>query len=376
MNQEPDSNEIQATTAHPADVACDICGAAVFWKPGAQALACDHCGNSQEVERLDGQVLERTLAEGRRMVAQAAEQGLGTKNQALACRNCGARVLLVAHEISTHCAFCGSGQVLPEESMSRAIQPESVIPLKMPRAEVSEAFRSWLGGLWFRPSALKKLKAFDARGIYVPAWTFDAQAASSWTAQAGYYYYVTKTYTVRVNGRRQTRTKQVRKIRWKHAAGRRRDAFDDLQVMASRGIDRELALELGPFETRALVPYQADYLVGWQAEEYAVDLNAGWRLGAARMRNEQTNRCSGDVPGDTQRNLRVDTQLSGVHWKHVLLPIWSLTYEYGGKTYAVLVNGQSGQVAGKAPYSWVKILAAVALGAAIGGGVAVLGNGR
>ncbi len=146
--------------------------------------------------------------------------------------------------------------------------------------------------------------------------------------------------------------------------------------MASRGIDRELALELGPFETRALVPYQADYLVGWQAEEYVVDLDEGWRFGAARMRNEQTHRCSGDVPGDTQRNLRVDTQLSGVHWKHVLLPIWSLTYGYGGKTYAVLVNGQSGQVAGKAPYSWVKILATVALGAAIAGGVVIVGNGR
>ncbi len=375
-NQEPDSNENTRREAHPADAACENCGAAVFWRPGLQALACDHCGSARDVQAVGGQVLERTLAEGRRMVAQAAEEGLGVKTLSLACGNCGARVLLVEHEISTHCAFCGSGQVLTEESLFRAIQPESVIPLKLPRAEVSKAFRKWLSGLWFRPSALKELKGFDARGIYVPAWTFDAQAFSSWTADAGYYYYVTKTYTVRVNGRTQTRTKQVRRTRWESAAGRRNDVFDDLQVMASRGIDRELALELGPFETQALVPYQTDYLVGWQAEEYAVNLEEGWDLGEARMRHEQTNRCSGDVPGDTQRNLRVDTDLSQVHWKHVLLPVWSLTYEFGGKTYAVLVNGQSGMVAGKAPYSWIKILAAGVLASVVVGGAVILGNLR
>src|SRR5262249_22186037 len=69
----------------------------------------------------------------------------------------------------------------------------------------------------------------------------------------------------------------------------------------------------------------------------------------------QRERCSGDVPGDTQRNLRVQNTISGVRWKHVLLPVWSLQYRFRGATYTVLVNGQTGQVAGKAPISWQKV---------------------
>ena len=39
----------------------------------------------------------------------------------------------------------------------------------------------------------------------------------------------------------------------------------------------------------------------------------------------------------------------------MLLPMWSVTYRLAGRSYAVLVHGETGRVAGKAPYSWVKI---------------------
>ena len=373
-NQEPDLNGPKSGHAQGLDVSCDNCGAAVFWRPGPQAMVCDHCGQERKIERLPGEILEYTLEKGRRQGDEALAIGGEGTTKALVCGTCGARVLLGGRAISKACAFCGSGHVLEEDSLRQAIQPESVIPMMMPRDEVAAIFRSWLRGLWFRPSALKRLKGFDARGIYVPAWTFDARADSSWTAQAGYYYYVTETYHVTVNGKSQLRTRQVRKVRWESAAGRRHDAYDDLQVMASKGVDRQLALELGPFETGELVPYQPEYLVGWEAEEYGVDLEDGWGLGQNRMLESQVERCSGDVPGDTQRGLRVQTQLSDVRWKHVLLPVWSLTYHFAGKPYAVLVNGQSGQIAGKAPYSWIKISLAVLLSAVIIGGIVVAAN--
>lgn len=375
-NQETDREAMETPTAQAVEVSCDNCGARVFWKPGPQALACEHCGTIRQVPRLKGHVYEHTLEEGRRLVDRAIGDEMGEATRAMGCENCGARVLMSGNEISTHCAFCGSGKVLRSESMRRAIQPESVIPLMLSREDVAKAFRKWLGGLWFRPSALKGLKGFAAQGIYVPAWTFDALAISQWTAEAGHYYYVTESYTVTVNGKSERRTRQVRKIRWEYASGDRDDTYDDLQVLASKGIDRGLGLELGGFETADLVPYQAEYLVGWEAEEYAVDLEDGWAIGQDRMLEEQRSRCSGDVPGDTQRNLQVQTDLRHVHWKHVLLPVWSLTYRFGGESYAVLVNGQTGRVAGKAPYSWVKITGAVLLAAALVLIVLVVANSR
>jgi hypothetical protein len=104
------------------------------------------------------------------------------------------------------------------------------------------------------------------------------------------------------------------------------------------------------------VPYRPEYLAGWRAEEYTVDLDDGWVEGRERIVAEQHARCGSDAPGDTHRNLRVRNDIGGVRWKHVLLPIWSLQYRFGGKVYTVLIHGQTGRVVGNASLSRVKIV--------------------
>ena len=76
--------------------------------------------------------------------------------------------------------------------------------------------------------------------------------------------------------------------------------------------------------------------------------------------------CSAQVPGDTQRNLRVDTDYSGQTFKHILVPLWLLTYNYSARNFQVVINGYTGAIAGKYPKSWIKItLALVAVLAVI-----------
>ena len=76
--------------------------------------------------------------------------------------------------------------------------------------------------------------------------------------------------------------------------------------------------------------------------------------------------CAGQVPGDTYRNLRIAPAWSSQTFKHVLVPVWLLVYEYGGKAYQVVANGYTGTIAGRYPKSPWKILALVAgLAAAI-----------
>jgi len=37
------------------------------------------------------------------------------------------------------------------------------------------------------------------------------------------------------------------------------------------------------------------------------------------------------------------------------VPIWLLTYNYGSRAFQVIVNGYTGKIAGRYPYSWWKI---------------------
>jgi hypothetical protein len=77
------------------------------------------------------------------------------------------------------------------------------------------------------------------------------------------------------------------------------------------------------------------------------------------MRDELRSACSQEVPGDTQRNLQVETTFSALAYKNCLLPIWIAAYDYKGKPYRFLVNGVTGKAHGNAPWSWVKITFAV-----------------
>ncbi len=82
--------------------------------------------------------------------------------------------------------------------------------------------------------------------------------------------------------------------------------------------------------------------------------------------------CARQIPGDTYRNLRISPEYSGRTFKHVLVPVWLLSYDYGAKAFQVIVNGYTGRIAGRYPYSVWKILLLVALAAAVLIAVAIL----
>jgi hypothetical protein len=181
------------------------------------------------------------------------------------------------------------------------------------------------------------------RGIYLPYWTFDAQVHARWTADSGRYYYVS------VNGKRE------RRVEWTPAAGQLDHFFDDELVAASTGVAPGLLRGLEPFPTRQLIPYDPGYLAGWTVERYQIDLVNAATRSREIMEGKLEQMCAAAVPGDTQRNLDVQSTFSDQKFKHILVPVWLLTYTYGAKVYHVAANGVTGKMAGERPWSWIKI---------------------
>jgi hypothetical protein len=115
-------------------------------------------------------------------------------------------------------------------------------------------------------------------------------------------------------------------------------------------------------DTARLVAYRPEYLAGWRAEEYAIELEQAWERALATIDASQRARCARDVPGDTHRALSVTNRSAEETFKHVLLPVWTASYRYRDAVYRFLVNGQTGEVAGTAPYSaWNIALAVLAV---------------
>ncbi|WP_343081156.1 primosomal protein N' (replication factor Y) - superfamily II helicase [Ostreiculturibacter nitratireducens] len=349
---------------------CDQCGADLRFAPGQTRLVCDHCGHEQAIPAAVGRgtalgLHELDLRAGlRNALMDDAVEDL----RSISCPNCGAVIELSEEAHAGECPFCATPVVI-DTGARRQIKPQGLVPFSITEEEARDSLGRWLRSLWFAPNGLKVYarKGRRMNGIYSPFWTFDADTRSRYRGQRGTYYYETRTVTVTVNGKRQHRQEQVRKIRWTPVSGRVARHFDDVLVLAATSLPRSFTDALKPWDLSALVPYQPDYLAGFRAEGYTVDLDDGHRIGREEMARVIEMDVRRDIGGDAQRVEAVDTDFSAETFKHILLPVWTAAYKYGGKSYRFVVNGQTGKVRGERPWSWIKIAFAVLLAAIVAG---------
>ncbi len=348
---------------------CPNCHAALEYSASTQKTTCAYCGHAAAVPARAGAV-EHAISDG---LALDRPLDFGVELRRKQCGECGATVSFEGASVATRCEFCGSSRVLERKDLRRVLRPESLLPFGVEREVAAKKFKGWLSKLWFRPNDLRALASLqEMNGVYVPFWTFDAQVASRWEAESGTYYY--ENQTVYRNG--QAQTERVQKTRWQWAHGQRQDTFDDLLVCGSKGVPPALSEKLVTFDTRALVAYDPRFLLGWKAEEYGLDLRDAYQRALERMQQMQRSRCAGDVPGDTHRNLEVQNEFTHETFKLVLLPVWISAYRYREKVFRFLVNGQTGEVTGTAPWSWVKITFAVIVALLAAAVIAVIAQQR
>jgi Zn finger protein HypA/HybF involved in hydrogenase expression len=326
---------------------CPACGAEANWNPAKQALVCPFCGTvspaTLQTRGAETVIVEHDLAAALRNIPDSA-RGWQAEKTSVKCQSCQAISVFDAGKIGERCAFCGSTALVPYEQVKDAFRPESLLPLKIDEDHARDIIRAWYGRQWLAPNAFSARALTDTvKGIYLPYWTFDANADATWTAEAGHYYYVREN------------NQQVQKVRWEPAAGELSHVFDDELVCASLGVESGKLRRIEPFPTDTLVPYDAGYLAGWTVERYQIDLVAAAEQSRRQMQAELEALCGRQVPGDTYRNLVVHATFHDQTFKHILTPVWLMTYVYGPKSYQVVVNGVTGTIAGSRPWSWIKI---------------------
>ena len=354
---------------HPTDehrFPCDACGSDLRFDPGDHQLICDHCGNMQAIVAdgpWTGAIKELDF---RRGVDQQLSEAEIEETRVVSCPNCGAQTEFNSDLHAAECPFCAT-PVVTDTGTHRHIKPRGLLPFELEENVARDSVTDWLGSLWFAPNGLTDYarKGRKMNGIYVPYWTFDADTKSRYTGQRGKHYYATKT-VIRDGKRKQVR---VRKTRWRNVSGRVARFFDDVLVLASKSLPKKYTDGLEPWDLSALEPYKPEYLAGFRAEGYQVELVDGYDEARAYMDRMIRRDVKYDIGGDDQRIGTVNTDISDVTFKHILLPIWLAAYKYRGKTYRFVVNGRTGRVQGERPYSAWKISVAVILGLILALGV-------
>ena len=333
--------------------ACPACGAEAVWNPARQALVCPFCGTTSPATiDATGAIVEHDLVAALRGIGDD-KRGWQIEKRYVKCRSCQAISVMDASRQAQRCEFCGSAELVPYAEVKDAFRPESVLPFTIGEDKARDGIRAWYGRLWLAPNKLKRAALTDTvKGVYLPYWTFDAKADASWTAEAGHYYYTTETYA---DGSGRTQTRQVRQIRWEPAAGRLQHVFDDDLVCASVGVHPGLLRGIEPFPTGELKAYDAAYVAGWIVERYQIDLVGAAKAAREAMDEELRRLCAAQIPGDTYRNLDVRAVYSGQTFKHILAPVWLLSYHFGSRSFQAVMNGVTSMIQGEYPKSWVKL---------------------
>jgi Zn finger protein HypA/HybF involved in hydrogenase expression len=331
---------------------CPSCGGVTEYSATQQQLTCPHCGRAQD---LTADVVGRRAAEFEFTLEtmERARYGWGEARRELACENCGAVVTVAPEVLTSTCAFCGSNRVLARDAAGDVLRPTALIPFTVDQGQCQARVAEWLGRGWMHPSELRNIQSLrELIGIYLPFWTFDTHVRADWRAEVG----TARTERYFHDGEWKSRTV----IDWDWRSGRVHLPINDLLVAATERVSRVVLDRISPFDLGALAEYEPGFLAGWQAKTYDVQLQQAWETAREEIRSRAKSACRADTGSHHVRNMQMNLDFAEELWRYVLLPVYLASYRFEKRTFQVMVNGQTGKVAGQKPVEWLKVWLVIA----------------
>lgn len=339
--------------------ACPSCSAGMVYDPASGAMKCPYCGTTKKVETpvVTGGIPKHPLFSALASEHDGLVRPLTDKALEVHCDSCGSTVAFEPPEVAGLCPFCGLALVAQPTASEARLAPDAVLPAQISKEQSQAEVKEWLRTRWFAPNALKRLASQEAiQGVYLPFWSYDADTQSNYVGERGVHYYVTETYTeTDSNGNTVQKTREVQHTRWSYASGQVSLSFSDLLVAASRSVQEKKLNALEPWALEKLSAYDPEYLAGFKAQRYQVELSDGFKEAQQVMAHSIDRAVRQDIGGDEQRVSSVDTNYLNAAFRQLLLPVWIGAYRFKGDTYQVVVNASTGEVQGERPYSFWKI---------------------
>ncbi len=313
---------------------CSACGGQCTFAPEHHALKCESCGAKHAI---DIDVAHDATAEFHyHPDTPHTEQPLVSRDHVHRCETCGGEVVFTGPALSDRCAYCDGPVVLRPGDES--FQTMGLIPFRITEDEAQALAVGWISKRLAAPSDLVKCVAQGrVAGIYAPFFTFDSHEAVD--------YWV----TYRTGSGKNSRSRRMR--------GQMQIFFDDLIAPASPHVTPIIRDGiLHEFDPEDLRPYQPEFLSGFAAERHHLSVPEGLAANEADKDLLIRNRIKSHSNKQRIMDVGYKTHTTGLHYRRILLPVWILHYQYGGKAYKVVVCGLRGRTFGERPFARLKLL--------------------
>jgi hypothetical protein len=277
----------------------------------------------------------------------------------MSCASCGANLVVEADRRTGRCPYCDAPSVVDRPASTDRPDPTFGIGFVVDRHDAHRGLRSYLRGRRWAPGALRTATAERVEGVYVPAYLYTASADSRYRAEIGEDYTVTETHKKGV--------RKVRKTEYRTLEGSHRCYVDGLVVTASSGLANAELEAIEPYDPAGLRRFTPALVSGWTSEEPSLTRDASLELARAEARDQVGRKLHAFMPGDSHRGLQATISLGDEAMDLVLAPVWvcAVRWRKDRPPIRLLVNGQTGTVAGDIPVSWTKVATAVGAGLAL-----------
>jgi len=293
---------------------CPQCGGSLRYDPDETAVICLYCNYRQDLQGISPLTIDLPRIANLRLQRLSQESPWRLDGQSLHCQACGAALTMTRH-LTQKCVYCGSTNVLVEESPQVLEQPDGIIPFTINEQKAKAVVKS---------TPLYRLNHSTLHGIYVPFWVFGATV---------------ETRSLHVRGNQ--------------IVASCRDQETQVDRALLPGVDVppiSLLDQMLPYDFRELENYDPTLLAGWAAQRYNLDVEVvvedayDTLLARASLEAGPPVR-SGflDSPPRGTRQARV-MQVNSTSYQLVLLPVWVVLFESKRTRRIALVNGQTGKL--------------------------------
>lgn len=321
---------------------CPNCGSDMAFDSASGMLACASCGRRDSIDTFPKENIKQG---GDTTTEESAPHFNEGDIHEYHCNNCGAALLTDKDTTATTCSFCGAGVVMADR-LSGNLAPAKVIPFTISKEQAQEAFKKWCRkGLLTPKGFMTADRIKSITGIYVPFWLYDMKGLGDATAtctrvrthDSGEYIVTETSY---------------------YDVYRNVDlTFLKVPTDASEKMDDTLMDKLEPFDYANLKNFQIPYLAGYIAEKYNfTDKDLFGRV-QARANQYVDNYIRSTIEGYTTTNFTSkNIDISQLKADYTLLPVWMVCYDYKQSEHVFAMNGQTGKIVGKPPFSVPKAM--------------------
>lgn len=326
---------------------CPNCSADLKFDAATQSFSCEFCSSSFTKAEMDEIAKQQeALASAERPEEEVkTDEEFAEHTSVYSCDSCGATIMADDNTAATFCYYCHNPVIL-RGRVSGEYRPSYVLPFQIDRDQAVGHFKEWCRKHKFLPGDfLSASQQEKITGLYVPFWVTDCnlnaemdalgKKVRSWTS-GSYHYTETREFAL-------TRKAKV--------------VLRGLPADGASHIDDDLMEAVEPFDYQQVVPFAMQYLSGFLAERYDMNMAAMFPRIQKRAVQASDTLLRSSMKGYTSVSVtRSDIKVMSTNWDYMLLPVWFMTYKYRGKVYEFALNGQTAKFVGEPPVSIPRLI--------------------